>query len=630
MSTEETVQAPNFKIWIAKANPVPTTTKTKDGIEVKFISRTKLDPPHLTNDQLNIFNEELNAHTTELIIHETMQAADSFTIKMIDPDMSFMFGENLFIGRYIFISIGLGQEVVHKVDGFINSMQYEFPSNGLPVLVIEGYGTVWDLMSKDVHMWRIRIADKPEEMGPTVYFNKTYTSLKEFFDTIQAQFGLEPIDWGRTIPKDLEQRIQLEGKSREFKGMPSGRMSAWEYLGQLADRMGCIFFLKGREMHFYPAAWIDAPVDFDKRAAEKKSAIVSQISKTNNPIQKASLLKKLGSLNQSIKEVISKTTIFSKFGKFTTDKEAKTGKTFWYKMDNPLRYGTGYNLLSFKPELQNLQVGGYFGMAMDPKSGRITFGKATENDNLGSIQTATPTQGTSGYNPKTGQFISEKPPAGQVTLSTTKKAPPATVKTPTPPGTSAAPKPKPSLLDKVKSAAKNKLKEYVQKLVPSGLLGGAATSSVESALTPGKQGVRVMQPEAGKSDEEMGGLSAASYRKWMWFATAQAEVIGDPHLTVAMPVWIYGFGSPQQLKEGVHNEKICGKWYVFGVTHRITTGKAYLCELELKRFWQWAQPTHPSDEDHTNTKKVDDVKLVLDTAFGKKVTVVNPLDGTAK
>jgi hypothetical protein len=633
MSIDETVQAPNFHITIAKANK-ETTTKTKDGLEVKFFSGTRNDPPFLSDKKLSQFNEELNAHVTELIIHETMQAADSFTIKMIDPDMSFMFGENLFIGRYIFISIGLGKSEVRKIDGFINSMQYEFPSNGLPVLVIEGYGTVWDVLSKDSHIWKVKISDDPwwagkdgpirKGGGDPAFWCAEYLSLRELFNAIQQRFDLEPIDWGRTIPADIDRKIYLtidetlEGTPREFKGIPCGKMSTWEFLGKLADNMGCIFFMKGREMHFYPAAWIDAPVDFDKRAAEKKSAILEKIKKTPNLFEKAKLIAQSKALEQSISEIVKRSSMQAD--------EARVGKTFWYKMDNqiPGLEGTGYNLLSFKPELQNLQVGGYFGMAMDPKSGRITFGTATEDKNLGAIQTATPAQGTTGLNAESGTFIAEKPkPQGQVALlNEKKKTPPATVKTPTPPGTSASPKPKPSLLDKIKSAAKDKLKELVQKVLPAGV-GSVLTSAVENKYTPGKQGVRVMQPEAGKSSEEMDGLAAASYRKWMWFATAQAEVVGDPHLTVAMPAWIYGFGTPKQLQQGLHNEKICGKWYVFGVTHRITTGKAYLCELELKRFWQWAQPINPSDESHADTGKGPKIDLTIDKPFGTKVNVLD-------
>lgn len=492
------------------------------------------------------YEDALNATIEKVTVEESMSGASKFTIKIHDVNMEYMFDENLYLGRYMFIDIGLVDKHKPKIDGFINSMRYEFPEDGIPVLTLEGFGTMWDAMTKD----SANITNQYDNM-----------SISEVLAKAADQYGLT-VDWGRTVPANIDTLIHglsvSQDMIKKFKSVSGSRNAYW-YITAMAEFYGCFFFIHDRNLHFYPATWIDAPVD--SSSTRKEAQYVLMRSKSTSP-------KLLSDINMSANEIMGQPRPIAEAG--VIDDRIMS---FWYKMDNtvPGKQGTGYNLLSFEPELTNLNMAGYFGMSMDAASGEISFSSE------GTTKVADE-MGYSGASSKEGTPIDVK--FG-----------------------------KDGAVNSPVLNAKGPTGEPIVSNVT--LSGDYATRAVIAEESPKAMPTRSVGATAARSNAELTSMAQASFRKWMWFAKATATVMGSADITVAIPVLLWGFGKRQKNGDIEHNGKVCGKWYVMAATHTVEARRDYLCQLELQRFWQMPLPTTGDGANKASEAPVDN-KLVGD------------------
>jgi hypothetical protein len=447
------------------------------------------------------YEEKLNACIEEVVVEESQDGAPKFTVTIVDANMEYMFDENLFIGRYLFIDLGLQSAHAPKIDGFVNNMRYAFDESGIPTLTLEGFGTMWDALTKNT-----------QPIGNTF---DNFTVL-EILHWVGDNFGLK-VDEGRTVPKDIDELLygtKLKGTDfSNFKRISGHNKNAYGYLNALAKYYGCVFFIHGRELHFYPTSWIDSP-----------------ISKEETPVD----------LTHDLRNLVDKKIL-----------------SFWYRMDNtiPGKAGTGYNLLSFEPEVTDLNMAGYYGMSMDANSGKVSF--SSDSLAMGEMGKSGAVNGDpdlSAIMTKNGLAISPKNAAMGVDGST-------------------------SPADNSKLA------------LPHTVTAERSSATIRT---------RRNHPGPAKTGAELTAIAKASFRKSMWFAKANAMVYGDIDITCAIPVYIFGLGR-RNIKTGevLHNEKVCGKWYVYTVEHRVKKGQDYTCSLALRRFLQPLEPFTAGDVNKT-------------------------------
>lgn len=551
---EYVTKAPYWRVWI-KNRPALSGTGASDKTRQGVGDERKKGAE---GAELQIYENSLNASIEEITVEETMLNADKFTIKIFDPDMTVMFDQNLYIGQLVFANIGHLHKYTTKIDGFINKMSFKFPQDGIPRLVIEGFAINWDALNKHKLMWDVKVdARLPDQPGTERFDPKkgrgTVASIREMLDRIVEVNGLKII-WGATVPVNIqEELIKSAGVTEFYQILASGNMTTLEFLHKFADKHGCYIFVKGRYLHMYPPAFVDSPAhgreDYDSQALKLERDIEALEKLT--PIPKETIAAKKKEIIRLKKKSKDATPAIE------TIKGAYEGsKTLWYKMDNQLegQAGTGYNLLSFEPQLQNLNVAGYLGMSIDPETGDISMGhtltKKTQED------AATSARRRRSALKENKEFVAK---TGLETGF----------------------------------ADGEKLRDDII------LQGGIATPEQQNSSM--KQASVATTGEAARSDSEMQSLANFNFRRSMWFTSASATAIGDVDYTVGMPVFIFGFGTRESLQAGKHESKICGKWYIKSVTHKLKKKTAYLCEFKLQRWMQF--PAGMDPDKHLDSAK---------------------------
>lgn len=522
---------------------------------------------------LNQVGMNIERYVTRVEVIESMEGADRFVVELVDPKMTIMFSEELFIGRSMFIDMGYTQgSSCYKrqmVEGPISTMEFHFTDDGLPKLTISGLGVCWGVLNNEQLRFNISFRKVPEKpslslSGLAPLHQRTYNNIQQMLEQVADAFGLKIVR-GKTVPDYLDQYI-LKDVDYATNLNPEGFVTWNQYLSQLATKVGCQFYQKGRFLHFFPAAWLNAPV---KRRDDMQRSIdeLKTKRKAVNPTMGPPTEEEANLLAQYDAVIEAKETELSKWDL----NMATTSNDGLYE----LNYMMGNkNMLTFKPTLTDLNTAGYIAMAMDPKTGEISFGNANVVGNdAGNINLA-----------KRVGVASAESNLG-VTYNVT-----------------------PKVLDEKDLTKGNDLEEI--------LIGLTNEEKLKVREIRNKILNKKNVPDQGPMDNAQAAAAAqASFLNWMWFAEAKAECVGDTELTCGMPVWVRGLGPRKNSNDDKTREydsgKLCGKWYIYTVKHEITPDKMYTCDLELKRFWNYIDNFDSNPELSKNGVATNDNKTFV-------------------
>lgn len=541
----------------------------------------------------------LEKYITKVEVSETMDGPEQFTIEIKDPEMNWMFNEQLFLGRQIMVDMGYWQggelKWRPKAEGFMNQMEYTFPEDGVPRLILRGFGMIWDVLNKTQESFDITITsvlpDGEEWVEGPARAKGYYPSIVKFLQQVGLRFGLVAIP-GLTMPKNLDAQvlrvagtINVGGRvilpqvpftkppasldlsaggieiPKPYRVQSSGQNTWNGFLRSMADELGCVFLPKGRYIRFYPAAWINAAVMQGDTIRETISEYEKQLPNETLPDIREALKKQIATL----KEEEKKQNILASQG--YTDGEEDLKELHY-------RYGMK-NLLSFAPKLTDLNTSGYMAMALDPDTGAISFATSAEPSEAGTYSTT------------------------QMNFNKTDK-------------------------EKITEQAGIKLEN--PKTVSKATSDELAKANIGPELTAEEQNYQKLRLNqitgiGPKNEVELQGMTDATFRKWMWFTEASATAIGEIDYTVGIPVMVRGLGYQTD------NGKVCGRWFVFKVTHRIQAGKDYICEFQLKRYWQFPQEMDRGEAATNDYQTPQSIGTELGTAPRRVIQDVTKLPG---
>lgn len=178
-------------------------------------------------NNLNESNIDLNKSILNLRIEQHLEGPSTFSFSLNEGTKPFRWLENNFLKPRadVDIEIGYSNIMKHTISGMINSLEPSFPTSGTPTLIVQGYD----------YYHLLRHPPKKEMMT----FKKGM-SYKDIVGRIAATSGRLSLDKDEEAPETKLCRDLVK---------PSEQTGA-EFLEELAERLGCEVFARGKKLYF--------------------------------------------------------------------------------------------------------------------------------------------------------------------------------------------------------------------------------------------------------------------------------------------------------------------------------------------------------------------------------------------